>query len=385
MTQLAHSPIGASSMDRWSQCPGSVRLSKGLPSTQSAYAQAGTIAHTKAAKWLVLDMEPVFPLDKDGREMRMAVKEYVYDCKKYITEIALDMGAVWGVEEKVDLSSVYPGCFGTADFWCYWPWLKKLIVLDFKYGAGVFVSVIDNLQAQYYALGVLVKHPEFDVKEIEIGISQPRCMTDGDTFRTVTLTKMELLFDFKPRLIEAATRTAVVDAPLVPGDHCRWCPAGDNRVCPAVKELVVVQSKQEFVDNRAYDPLELKRALDQRPAMRAYLSALDEFAYRELEKGAEIPGYKLVAKRPQRYWINEESVTNHLRAAGYGDKMYEVLELKSPAQMEEMLGKKNKGLIESFWEKKSSGHTVVPMDDDRPSLRLGAQDVFDVIDIDPLS
>lgn len=383
--ELAHSSIGASSMDRWSVCPGSVRLSKGLPSTQSEYARQGTIAHDKAAMWLNLEMEPPFPQDKPGREMRLAVKEYVLTCRKYITDIALDMGAVWGVEERVDLSSVYPGCFGTADFWVYWPWLKKLIVIDFKYGAGVFVSVIDNLQAQYYALGVLLKHPEFEVQAIEIGISQPRCMTDGETFRTMEISKLELLFDFKPRLVEAASRTAVVDAPLVPGDHCRWCPAGDNRVCPATKNLVVKQSAQVFDEILGYDPLDLKNALDARPAIRAYLSSLDEFAYKELERGVDIPGYKLVAKRPARFWINEETVANHLRAAGYGDRIYEVQELKSPAQMEDMLGKDAKGLIAGFFDKRSSGHTVVTIDDDRPSVRLGAQQVFDEIDVDPFS
>jgi hypothetical protein len=360
-----------------------VRLSQDLASFTSDYAKEGTLAHTKAAQWLTFDLEPTFAADAAGREMRAAVQAYVLICKSYTTDVAVDMGAVYGIEDRVDLSSVYPGCFGTADFWGYWPWLKKLIVIDFKYGAGVFVSVVDNLQAQYYALGVMVGHPEFEVETVELGICQPRCQAEGEPFRTVTLTHDDLTRVFRTRLADAAAQTQHASAPLVPGEHCRWCPANQHRVCPAVTTLATVHAQQVFSDALSYDPAALARALDARPALKAYLSALDEFAYRELEKGAEIPGYKLVAKRPQRVWTDEAGVTGHLRAAGYGDTIYAVQTLKSPAQMEEMLGKTRKGLIAEFVEKRSSGHTVVPMDDDRPSVKLGAQQVFGVIEVNP--
>lgn len=380
--QEEHSPIGASSMDRWAVCAGSVRLSKGLPNSSSKYADAGTKAHKFASFWLLHGIEPKFPDTDEGREMRRAVKEYLLHCKAFTTEVALDMGAVWGVEHKFDLSSVFPGCFGTADFWVYWPWLKKLIVIDFKYGAGVFVSVVDNLQLQYYALGCVVTLG-FDVQDIELGISQPRCMTDGETFRTWTVPKLTLLFDFRPLLQEKAHATQDPNAPLVTGDHCRWCPANKHRVCPEIEAQKDAHVALVFQPLHAYDPLKLKRALDSRETIKAWLKSLDEFAYRELEQGVEIPGYKLVAKRPRRDWIDPVQVANMLRAAGYGDTMYEVQELKSPAQMEKML-KASKGLIAACVKTESSGHTLVPMDDDRPPLRLSAQQVFTPIVINPL-
>ncbi|MCH8328897.1 MAG: DUF2800 domain-containing protein, partial [Nanoarchaeota archaeon] len=40
-----HSKIGASSMYRWSNCPGSVKLSEGMTSESSIYAIEGTAAH----------------------------------------------------------------------------------------------------------------------------------------------------------------------------------------------------------------------------------------------------------------------------------------------------------------------------------------------------
>ena len=39
-------------MYRWATCPGSVRLSKGIPNRSSKYAQEGTDAHEWAAKIL---------------------------------------------------------------------------------------------------------------------------------------------------------------------------------------------------------------------------------------------------------------------------------------------------------------------------------------------
>lgn len=370
-------------MDRWAVCPGSVRLSKGLPSTSSKYADAGTRAHTFASFWLLNDMEPKFPHTDEGREMRKAVKEYVLQCRAYITDVAIENGAVWGVEHKFDLSSVFPGCYGTADFWVYWPWLKKLIVIDFKYGAGVFVSVINNLQLQYYALGCVVTLGH-DVQDIELGVSQPRCMADGDTFRTWTLSKLDLLFDFKPMLQEKAKATKDPDAALIPGEHCRWCPAAKQRVCPEIEQQKDQHLALTFSPLRSYDPVQLKRALDSRDTVKAWLKALDEFAYQELEQGREIPGYKLVAKRPRRDWIDPAQVANMLRASGWGDTMYEVQELKSPAQMEKMLGK-SKGLIVPLWKTESSGHTLVTMDDERPPLRLTAEQVFKpIIILNPL-
>ena len=48
----AHSKIGASSMYRWSKCPGSVRLCEGIKSVSSVYADEGTRAHELAASLL---------------------------------------------------------------------------------------------------------------------------------------------------------------------------------------------------------------------------------------------------------------------------------------------------------------------------------------------
>jgi hypothetical protein len=55
------------------------------------------------------------------------------------------------------------------------------------------------------------------------------------------------------------------------------------------------------------------------------------------------------------------------------DEIY-TQKLKSPAQIEKLVGKKN--LIEDMIQKKSSGYNLVPATDPRPALAAGAQAVF---------
>src|SRR5690242_1931335 len=52
-----HSSIGASSMYRWSVCPGSVNLSQGIHAPSSRYAAEGTCAHSLADVCLSTTMD----------------------------------------------------------------------------------------------------------------------------------------------------------------------------------------------------------------------------------------------------------------------------------------------------------------------------------------
>lgn len=381
MTESAHSPIGASTMERWSVCPGSVRLSATCQKFDSEYAKDGRIAHEFAAEWLRTGVAPYIPDD----EMADAVGKYVDIANGFYQPSHVQMGAVRGIEHRFDLSKIHPGMFGTSDYWVYWPWLRHLIVLDFKYGAGIFVQAVNNLQAQYYALGV-VCNLRFPIETIEIGIVQPRLMPDGMPLRTWTISAIDLL-DFKTVLKEAALRTEDPNAPLVPGEHCRFCPA--SATCPKLHEESMALAQREFsvvVPATGYDPMKLKRALDARDFLKAFIKNVDEFAYKELEAGREIPGYKLVEKRPTRKWLDDNIALGTLRAAGFSDAQLVVPpQIKSVAQVEASVPASHKKLIASLSVKTSSGHAVVPESDARPAVRLSPQQEFKVIPYDPFA
>lgn len=370
----AHSTHSASGMYRWSACPGSIKLCDTVPvPVQSAYAAEGTLAHDLAAK--LLNGEAVH-CDDPG--MFEAITEYVRVVKAYQQQPECR----WWVERKFDLSSVYPGCFGTADFVCHWPMHKKLIVIDYKHGAGVWVNPANNPQLLYYGLGAVIDLQLPDVETVELGICQPRC-GDGE-YRSIEISVVDLL-DFKHDLVMYATATEQADAPLVIGDHCRFCPAAQidkktgDAYCPAVRDQRRAVLQMEFKQELSYDPKTLAQALDARETVKAWLKNLDEFAYDVMEHGAQIPGYKIVEKKATRKWTDEPAALSMLKAAGYADGVIlEAPALKSPAQLEKT-DKKAYGAAAAFVSKESSGHVIAPESDKRPAVRPSAKEEFGAI------
>lgn len=363
----AHSKLGASSMYRWSACPGSVRASEGIVSASSKYAEEGTEAHEFAADYLVRGSVAIKP-DTDI-EMVEAVKEYADHVRSLIEPGKTKML----IEHRFDLSSIYPGCFGTADCVVWDPRTHVLHVVDYKHGQGIAVEAKDNPQLRYYALGALVTCG-FPAERVVMTIVQPRCFHPDGPVRSEVIDAIDLL-DFSVDLVDYARATEAPDAPLVPGDHCRFCPAAAT--CPALVSKAQEVAKLEFRKDLSYDPAQLKLALDSRPALLAWLKALDEFAYAEAEAGRCPPGYKLVAKRATRKWRSEGEVVDKLESVLTDAELYEPRTVKSPAQLEKVV---DKALFADLVVAESSGHTLVPESDKRPAVKPGAKEEFSVVD-----
>jgi hypothetical protein len=389
----AHSKIGASSMYRWSACPGSVReASKAPPSVSSKYAEEGTDAHAFGAMCLTLKHNPGKHIGGDvaydGRRLKVD-KEMADAIQVYVDHVWLDRpkDAVLQIEQKFDLSDVHPGLFGTADA-VIWDTKRKLLeVIDLKYGAGIAVNVTDNPQLHYYALGALLAS-KYPAKTVRMTIVQPRCDHADGPVRSQDIDALDLL-DFKTDLKRFALATEDPKAKLCAGSHCRFCPA--SGICPELKKQAQVAAKGDFqpilpnaeerkaAGQLPYDPVELKKALDSREIVKAWLKAVDEFAYAELEAGRPIPGYKLVEKRASRKYRNGDG---EVIEALQSDPMLDVEQedcfeprcLKSPAQLEKVVGK---DWVAKFTVKESSGHALVPESDKRPAVTIAtAQDDF---------
>ena len=351
-------------MDRWSACPGSVRESRGKSNVPSAYAEEGTEAHTRAAKWLKGEEVPK-PSTEAEWEMFNAVAEYV----QYVTDRIESEDEVL-IEHSFDLSAIHPGCYGTADCVIWKPRAKHLIVIDYKHGAGLLVQAVNNSQLKYYALGALITCG-FPAETVEMVIVQPRISVPEGPIRSQTIPAIDL-FDFSVDVADYATATEQPDAPLVPGEHCRFCPAAPS--CPALLAKTQLVAATEFRSDLSYDPQKLKMALDSRPAVQAWLKAVDEFAYAEAEAGRCPPGYKLVDKRPTRRWRDEQRTIDTLGVLGVD--IYAPPELLTVAQMEK---KVTKALLAPLWDSKSSGHALVPESDPRPATKPEAKEEFLIV------
>ena len=344
---MKHSPFGGSAASRFMACPGSIALSgRAPPEKPSPYAEEGTFAHAVAAEALETSARSTVAaigkmlgfLDHGESKTREITAEISKAVDVYLEavwdEYDLDPNSEIEVEQgfALDLDAAEPGeVFGTNDALVYSPARRKLTIFDYKHGAGVIVDVEDNTQLKFYAIGAMQGHPEWDVREIELVIVQPRAFSaDGDGVKRWSLPMAEVI-EFPYELNEAVALCKTADAPLAAGDHCRWCPAAT--ICTAREQSFVASVREDFagVDLLGIEPvvaaLEVKtldfdymarivaaydRLGSQIAAMR---TAMDE----HLLAGGTIAGWKVVEAVARRAWTKGDT-----EIAEYLELMYDV-------------------------------------------------------------
>ena len=230
----AHAELGASSAHRWTKCPGSVALVRDVPAPpETVYMRDGSRAHTLAEICLRTGFHSPHALlgvELDGgdvtEEMVLAVEIYVRTCADLVAA-----GAHVDIEVTRRLAKE-PDMFGTPDFVAFHYDSRRLTVLDFKYGKSVTVDHADNAQLDYYAACALAVHRE--AKSVQTGIIQPRGV---HVLGPVRLNPPVTAIAAKRRgakLVKAGLACLEPNAPLIPGEHCRFCPA--KKTCPARRE-----------------------------------------------------------------------------------------------------------------------------------------------------
>jgi hypothetical protein len=382
-------------------CLTSVRLSAAAPlsegSSTNIYAQEGTAAHALAEMCLTsvrLTEEQREPSDFIGmslngvevtEEMAAYVKVFVDHCRQIIKGCWHDE---WWVERQFTLAALNPPdpMFGTADFVAYDRFLHTLHVVDLKYGQGVVVEVEGNKQLRYYGLGAILSLDQsYPISKVVLTIVQPRVSHPDGTVRSEELAYMDIL-EFSGELLDAARETQNPNAELNPGSHCRFCPA--SGICPAqrTRALEIAQTEFEVIEVEEFvPPAPSMIPDDQFFSMLGKLHVLDEWmramrarAMEKLERGEDVPGFKLVQRRANRKWTDEVAVEEILTSQGVPVEEFTERSLKSPAKIEKAVGGKKKfeALLGGVVEKKSSGYTMVPDFDPRPALSLGAGHEF---------
>ena len=108
--------------------------------------------------------------------------------------------------------------------------------------------------------------------------------------------------------------------------------------------------------------------LDRLPLLEDWIKSVREFAFAELNSGKAVPHWKLVPKRAYRKWRDEFNTKECLESLGYGVADYMDTKLKSPAQVEKLLGTKNKTILEVLTVSESSGFTLAPESDKREAV-----------------
>ena len=353
-------------MSRWSKCPASVRLSVGMPNNSSVHAQEGTYAHEVAEKILTNQLHDC---EDDG--IISPVMTYV----EYIRELQKGCSA-YGIEEKFDLSNLYPGLYGTCDAWVYNSSTSVLHICDYKHGQGLAVEVENNKQLMYYALGALLKL-KLPVSQVEMTIVQPRCWHHDGPIRSWKIPVIDLL-DFTADLIDAAKATEDQNSKIESGDHCRFCPAAPT--CPEIHSIAIATAQEEFSPALSYNPEKLSDVLSKIPAIKAWCNSVETFAFFEAQHGREIPGYKLVPKKTHRKWKDIEDLdTKLLLEVGLNYDQVFTKKMKTPAQVEDLLDKEGKKLLQEYVFKPDGGSSLVPIADKRKKTKSSVEADFNVI------
>ncbi len=383
----AHATRAPSAAYRWLKCPGSIAMSEGIEEMPSVFAAEGTAAHQLAEACLSggfraerfrshnIDVKAADPFPTRGLkpngvnvfaindEMVDAVNTYLDVCGEIQAE-ATD----FEVEQRLDMSEIVNGVFGTGDVVAYHEQYQRVTICDLKYGKGVAVDVQNNEQLLSYGLGVAQRYHNRGVREVELIIVQPRAPhKDGPVRRWKT--DVVTLYEHAIAMQEAAKQTH-----LLAGDHCKFCKAAG--MCAELRRHALeILGAEEVAGEivKMSDPQKVpfrpwKQEQAEIDLVKNWVKRREEFAHAEGIAGRLPPGAKLVNKRAIRKFRDEDEAVETLRLAGVpDDDMYEV-SLRSPAQIEKALPKKDRKLLEPLVVKQPSGTVLAPLDDPRDAV-----------------
>lgn len=376
---MPHSPLGASSSNRWMNCSGSPQLIHKLHPSKlrkaGVEAALGTAAHAVLAECLVKQIDAFEYIDTKvtsdtydftvDSEMADAVQEalnYVYKIAKKYPD------AILGVETPLRSRKDDLG-FGTADMSLMVP-AEFIHIIDYKNGVGIIVEPTSS-QLKYYAALLYENRPDFmkhkgEPKKIKLTIVQPRAFHPKGPIRSIELTPQELMHWYESEALEAMQATRVPNAPLTIGDWCRFCPAKEH--CPAlVTETLSFTGEIEPV-HMTDD--EIGEALVKVKEVEKFLDSLKHEAYKRLTQGASIRHHKIVRQIAHRTW---KSGAEEAAETEFGDDAFEV-SFKSPSKMEKLPG--GKRFAKKHGYKPDKGYTLAHVSDAREAIKNRALDMF---------
>lgn len=353
---MAHARLSASKAAQFIACPPSVDAQAGFPNVETKAAREGTAAHAVLEQCVIAGERAVSPeyigtKAPNGvtitREMARAVDIAIAQWSRDID------GSDWyRLEAKLDdtLKTIDPDLGGSADLIARRG--KRLLVRDYKHGAGLMVSPVNNKQALQYALGAAMLPEAVGVETVEIGICQPR--TPGSVFETWEISLADLV-DFAGTLQEAAALTRAPGIARNAGAHCTFCRA--KGVCNAHAKLAMEAAgfdthaelehisdtfslaKLEAPERMSSD--ELAARLKAAEHLKRWIKSVEDFALAEALNKRPPTGYGLEEGRGSREFTDARAAFKALSGDGdftEGD-FYETSPL-SVAQAEGLVGKK---------------------------------------------
>lgn len=405
-TGRAHATRSASGAERWIDCPASIVRASAFESKSSVFAKEGTAAH-ECCEFFALnrkerprayiggvvilgDTKPVRKKlagqpspDNDNtwritQEMVVAVEMYLAVIDRLRTPDSTVL-----IESKVEMGSVHPDAWGTADCIIYDSVTKTITIIDFKYGSGIAVDADWNPQLLLYAIGA-ARQFRYQVEHINIVVVQPRAWHPLGPIREFDCDIIDLLI-YEEWLRQKAARTDCDDAEAQVGPGCRFCSAAP--VCPTLHDHVFatlglkpgrVRRDRDMPALKNLTASEMGRIFREVKIIEAWINRFLEYAHDQALAGNMPTGCVAVESRSIRKWKDAEAVLAELEALGFEpEEIMSEPNLLSPAQIEGLIGKKL--FAQTFGDAvdKPKGKPVLALEGDhRPPIKLDKTDAF---------
>lgn len=368
----AHARLGPSAAHRWLTCPGSVRLVDTLESTESSsvYAGEGTRAHTRAEIEARYAFKQITRKEYNERisewkdettadeqkEMGVHARSYV----KFIKSVIGDAeGVVVLIEQRVQTG--VPGCWGTADCILVFPSLKKIVVIDYKYGIGIRVDARDNPQLMLYGVGALESFNDvLDFEEVEVCVYQPRLShVDSWKIKVGQLVRWRDEDVYPMAELALSTEGYIKPSPKA----CQFCPVSGN--CLARMKQA---TELDFGNPDLLKPEEMGVALNSLTSIERWCKDVRAVALRQIySEGIDIPGWKVVKSGGRRVITDPDSAIDLLVDAGFDEDAVSRRSPKTLADLEKVAGgaKRLQTLLGDLLIKSEGKEALAPDGDNR--------------------
>lgn len=394
MKKSARLRLNASAAHTWTHCTAQPhyvqQYADKIPPQDTEFNVEGTIAHGVVEHYLTGKPMPA----KANAEM----KKHAQGFKDYVKSLVPTGVAFreWS-ERKVSLFYV-PGGNGYIDYALSFN--GALHIVDYKYGQGVAVNALNNLQMAIYARSLIEE--DKDIPDwVYLHIYQPR-VRQGDKTSFWALSYDELVQFTDDQVLGPAedvlAKKTLKFAPSA--DVCRFCPASEFCGLKGYEPDFEYEGKLKLQDMLQNSPLldmledetvvlpkpaksgdELIAAMMEKGAeIKKWIDSLSKYALARAMAGNPIPGTKLVQSAGgHRKWANPESAAiTLLRYLSLSDILK--LEPPTPKQAEQFefdVPKAEWTRLQATIVKPEGGPIVVPLDDPRPPYGSSAADLLD--------
>lgn len=383
--------LNPSSADRWTTCTASPRFImenwEKLPPRDTVYNMEGTTAHEVASAFLEgrepRKSDPYYcpvPVNEEMFWHGWNYMEYVEGLRKPGSRLLVEQKLpLWYMKER---NAIVDAAVINDD---------SLHVIDFKYGEGVIVSPVENLQAAIYAMSVgLLSGSKPTNFPVFIHIYQPRgrAAEDGAShvWETTWLEVCKLTADMEALARDIAI-LEISELTFNPSEKaCQWCPAKgfcaarQQHLTQDIEVLEVIdENKKHFPIAQSLSVAQIGAVLTHKAQIIKWLGDVEDYATVHLRGGGKLPGWKLVTSRGgNRQWSDPKKAAA-LLLQDTVLKREEVIEEKviGPAAAEKLLGKRKFSPELTNLITKAPGVPVIAPESDKREALGGVLDDFE--------